>query len=100
MKRTLITMAAASALMLALAGPAAAHSVVVDPPGQGEGPSVWVGGGPVPGNGGALLDSPVGKLPPSHARGLVASCLATGANPSVVSILAPPYFTGCQHGMP
>lgn len=100
MKRTLITLVAAAALLLAFAAPAAAHSVFVDPPGSGEGPVVWVGGGPVPGQGGALLDSPIGKLPPSHARGLVASCLATGANSSAVSITAPPYFSGCHHGMP
>jgi hypothetical protein len=100
MRRSLTSLLAALALVLALAAPAAAHIVVVDPPGAGDGPVVWVGGGPVPGQGGALLDSPIGKLPPSHARGLVASCQATMANPSAVLILAPPYFTGCHHGQP
>jgi hypothetical protein len=95
-----LSLLAALVLTLALAAPAAAHAVFVDPPGHGDGPAVWVGGGPVPGQGGALLDSPVGKLPPSHARGLVAACEATGANPSAVAIMAPPYFTGCHHGQP
>ncbi|HSK93163.1 MAG TPA: hypothetical protein VLA76_03795 [Candidatus Angelobacter sp.] len=99
MHRTL-SFVAALLLILALAAPAAAHTLVVDPPGQADGSAVWVGGGPVPGQGGALLDSPVGKLPPSHARGLVAACEATRANSSAVTITAPPFFTGCHHGQP
>ncbi|HVM25275.1 MAG TPA: hypothetical protein VM253_07755 [Candidatus Limnocylindrales bacterium] len=95
-----LSLVAAVALLLTLAGPTAAHAVFVDPPGVSEGPVVWVGGGPVPGRGDALLDSPIGKLPPSHARGLVAACQSTLANPSVVRITAPPYFTGCHHGHP
>jgi hypothetical protein len=98
MRRSLTSLLAALALVLAIAAPAAAHAVVVEH--RGADNAVWVGGGPVPGQGGALLDSPVGKLPPSHARGLVKSCQATMANPSAVLILAPPYFTGCHHGQP
>lgn len=100
MHRSIISLVAALLVMLALAAPTAAHSVVVDPPGEREGPAVWVGGGPIPGQGGALLDSPVGALPPSHARGLVSACETTIANPSVVAILAPPFFSGCHHGQP
>lgn len=83
-------------LLLAFSAPAAAHIVVVGPSDNVQ----WVGGGPVPGKGGALLPSPIGLLPPSHANGLVHACLMTMGNPSAAVFLAPPYFTGCHHGMP
>jgi hypothetical protein len=97
-----------TALLLAFAAPALGHVGFVDPPGQGEFKAQWLGGPtdsegvPVglPGNGKALLDSPVGKLTPSHARGQVTACYATVANPSAIVILAPPYFTSCHHGQP
>ncbi len=93
MRRLVVLVAVMAVSMLAL--PASAHAVVA--PGHD---GVWVGGGPVPGQGGALLNSPVGKLPPSHAKGLVTACHQTFANPSVVVIPAPPYFTSCYHGQP
>ncbi|MDP8904410.1 MAG: hypothetical protein M3N29_03705 [Chloroflexota bacterium] len=99
MKHCLILLLALCLLTLALAAPVTAHNLVVDPPGDGAGNSVWVGGGPVPGQGAALLDSPMGKLPLSHARGLPNACAATRANPSAVTFLAPP-FGSCHHGQP
>lgn len=93
--RKLTALITGAALMLMAALPASAHAVVS--PGHD---GVWVGGGPVPGQGRALLDSPVGLLPPSHANGLVEACERTLANPSPVLILAPPYFSSCVHGQP
>lgn len=98
--RRLRTFVAISAVVLAVSPTAAAHIIVVTPPGGGGGTEHWVGGGPVPGQGAALLPSPIGMLPPSHANGLPHACMMTMANPSAVVFLAPPFFTGCHHGMP
>ena len=85
-----------SVAVLALAAPATAHIIVV--PASGE--SHWIGGGPLPAQaqGAALLASPIGLLPPSHATGLPHGCMMLMANPSMAIFLAPPSFTGCQHG--
>lgn len=98
--RRLRIVSAVFASLFALAAPAAAHIVVVTPPGGGNGTTHWVGGGPVPGQGGALLDSPIGALPPAHANGLPHACLMTMGNDSAAVFLAPPFFTGCHHGLP
>ncbi|MFP5332683.1 MAG: hypothetical protein ACLGHX_10045 [Acidimicrobiia bacterium] len=93
--RKLIAGVVGASLMVLTALPASAH-VVVAPGHDG----VWVGGGPVPGQGQGLVESPVGMLPPSHASGLVEACQRTLENSSAVVILAPPYFSGCVHGQP
>ena len=94
--RKLGVLLALSALLLAVTSSAAAHIIVVSPSGTTQ----WVGGGPVPGQGGALLDSPLGKLPPSHALGLVHACLVANGSGAVMFI--PPPFdipdTDCMHG--
>jgi hypothetical protein len=89
-----------SVLLLAFAAPVLGHAVVVDAPGHSEPKAQWVGGPNVPGKGQGLMPNPFGLQPPSHGKGLVNACHATLANPSAVVILAPPYFTGCQHGQP
>jgi hypothetical protein len=95
----------------AFAAPAAAHHMTVDPPGGGHGTSHWVGGPPgmvLPesAGGAGLHQSPFGAMPAAHsagpadAKGLVQACESTRANPSVVHFAAPPFFTGCMHGLP
>jgi hypothetical protein len=91
---------AAFVALLVLAPAAAAHIVVASPNGNGNGTTQWVGGGPVPANGAGLVWSPVGMLPPAHVHGLVHACMVTMGNPAAAVFLAPPYFTGCHHGMP
>jgi hypothetical protein len=87
-------------LLLAFAAPALGHALVVDPPGEAETKVQWVGGPNVPGKGQGLMPNPFGLQPPSHEKGQVKACEANMANPSPVLLLAPPYFTGCQHGQP
>ena len=98
-----------SVSLLALAAPAAAHHMDVDPPGGGNGTSHWVGGPPgmtLPpsAQGRGLHWSPFGMMPASHSagpnndKGLVQACESTRDNPSVVTFMAPP-FGSCQHGV-
>jgi hypothetical protein len=98
--RKLGVLIALSALLLAVTSSAAAHIIVVTPSGGGQGTAHWVGGGPVPGRGAALLESPIGMLPPSHAMGLVHACLMANGSGAVMFI--PPPFdipdTDCMHG--
>ena len=90
------------ALALTLASPAAAHIIVVNPGGGGEGTAHWIGGGPLPQaaeNGQGLVINPFGAiLPAAHFTGLPHACLMLMGNSSTAAILAPPSFTGCQHG--
>ena len=84
-------------LLLAFAAPAAAHNMVVDPPGEGPTVQHWVGGLHVPADGEGLFHTPFGNLPAGHLQGLPEACSATNNNPSAVTFLAPP-FGSCQHG--
>jgi hypothetical protein len=97
-KARLLACLGVSTALLALASPAAAHIVVVGPSGE----SHWIGGGPLPQaaeNGQGLVINPFGAiLPASHFTGLPHACIMLMANASAVAILAPPSFTGCQHG--
>jgi hypothetical protein len=101
MPRTVMILLGVALLLLAVAGPAAAHNLEVDPSGQGPTTQRWVGGGPLNENaiGQGLVVNPFGDiLPPSHFVGLPAACRATNANPSAVTFQPPPFGTGCQHG--
>lgn len=103
MKRSLVLLVSVVALLLALSAPVAAHNVVIEPSGQGKTKELWVGGGPIPGKGAALVNSPIGMLPPSHFQGLPHACNATGSNSSAVTFIAPahpmlPDSDPCQHG--
>lgn len=99
-------------VLLTFASPAAAHHFTVAPPGQDE-PTVerWLTGPPATNGvlpsavqGQGLHQSPFGPMPAAHSagpnndKGLVSACLATRANPSVVTFVAPP-FGSCQHGV-
>ena len=86
-------------LLLAFAAPAAAHNLVVDPPGDGTTKERWVGGLHVPAEGAGLFETPFGNLPAGHNHGLQNACGATNNNPSAVTFLAPP-FGSCRHGQP
>ena len=91
-----------AALALTLASPAAAHIVVVNPTGGGQGTTHWIGGGPLPQaaeKGAGLIINPFGAiLPAAHGTGLPHACLMLMGNSSRAAILAPPSFTGCHHG--
>jgi hypothetical protein len=97
---------------LVLAPTAAAHLIVVTPPGQGNGTEHWVSGGPhvfIPGQGEGLFPGPAPglMLPAAHALGLVHACLATMDKGVVVFIPPPAAFVpalrpdaDCRHGLP
>ena len=115
MKRRMARVAALTAAMFAsvslFAGAASAHYIEVDPAGDGDGTTGWVGGPVgVPGQGeGLVMGGPDGDepMPPSHVKGLNAACEALRANGNgVVDIYGPPshdvlppgFTSGCAHG--
>jgi hypothetical protein len=98
-------------LLVAVVSPAAAHHLIVSPPGQDEPKAPhWVAGPPgmaLPSaaQGQGLHETPFGVLfPAAHSagpnddKGLVSACEATRANSSAVTFVAPP-FGSCQHGV-
>ena len=105
MKRSLVATLALLSLLLAMAAPAAAHNMVVDPPGQAEPVELWVGGPVVPGEGQGLFPHPPsgGFQPAGHREGLPHACNATNSNPSAVTFIAPPTLPfdtdSCSHGV-
>lgn len=101
MKRAIVVCLSVFGLVLALAVPALAHNLVVEDPQTGETiTEQWIGGFtvPPPAQDAPPMFGPF-SLPPSHAHGLVMACQGT-ANSPAVTILAPPFFTGCVHGQP
>ena len=105
MNRIQLSIVVAVVLMLALAAPASAHNMEVNPPGQADGTEVWIGGFFVLGKGEGLFPGPFPNtvLPASHREGLPHACNATMSNPSAVTILAPPFGVPgddpCQHNV-
>ena len=100
MRRSPISLIAATALMLAMAIPASAHVRTVTPPGNTDAKIGWSGSLALPANGQGLIPGgPDGTwmLSPSHANGLVTACHANESNPSVVDIRGPG-GPGCEHG--
>jgi hypothetical protein len=111
--RRLTVLVAVVGFVLVLPNPAAAHHLIVDPPGEGNATEHWVGGPPslaLPesAGGGGLHESPLGLMPASHSagpdddKGLVQACESTRSNASVVTFLppGPPGFVDCMHGPP
>ncbi len=89
------------ALLAALPSAAAAHELTVTNPKTGEiVRTQWIGGFtvPEPAQDAPPMFGPF-RLPPSHAHGLPSACMSTENSPAV-SIAAPPFFTGCEHGQP
>lgn len=89
--------------VIALSGAAAsAHVLEVDPPGNGEPRSGWVGGPALPGQGKGLIPGgPGGQImqSPAHGGGLNTACEALRSNGrSAVDIFGPPSPAGCAHG--
>jgi hypothetical protein len=111
--RRLSLLLAAAVLPLVLAAPAAAHHLIVTPPGKDEPVHApfehWVGGPtplPAQAQGAGLFFSFGfgGNIPAAHGAGLVQACLATRANGNGVVAFAPPPFgtadLDCRHGPP
>jgi hypothetical protein len=102
--RVLLGIVAASALLVAVTSPASAHNLTVTHPGTGEVINQqWVAGLPLPEQAdgeGLFLHPPTGlNQPAGHREGLPNACEGTASSPAV-TILAPPFFTGCVHGQP
>jgi hypothetical protein len=94
-RRSILSLLAAALLLLAFAGPAAAHLVIVEKSGTVR----WVGGDSVPD---PAKDAPPMfgpfSVPPSHATGLPTACMKEQS--PVVTFAAPASFTGCHHHGP
>ena len=100
MRRSLVTVLLAAALVGVLAAPAFAHDLEVRHPHTGELVNGhWVGGDtvPAPAQDAPPMFGPF-KLPPSHDKGLPNACEGSATSPAVV-FLAPP-FGSCEHGVP
>src|SRR5918994_3828177 len=98
--RRLSVLVATVGFVLVLPAPAAAHHLIVDPPGGGDATEHWVGGPSgmtLPGNadGQGLHESPIGLMPAAHSagpnddKGLVQACESTRSNPSAGSFVPP-----------
>jgi hypothetical protein len=112
--RRFCVLVATVGFVLVLPAPAAAHHLIVDPPGGGNATEHWVGGPPgmtLPENAGGqgLHESPIGLMPAAHSagpnddKGLVQACTATRENGhAAVSFVppGPPGFVDCRHGPP
>lgn len=103
MRKTLVPIISAILLAVALAAPAAAHELSVVNPQTGEVivSQHWIGGFtvPEPAQDAPPMFGPF-RLPPSHQHGLPMACMNAGGSSLAVTITAPPFFTGCEHGMP
>jgi hypothetical protein len=102
--RLLLGVVAAAALLVAVTSPASAHNLTVRHPTTGEVINVqWIGGLPLPPQAdgeGLFFHPPTGlNQPAGHREGLPNACEGTSSSPTV-TILAPPFFTGCVHGQP
>lgn len=96
--------AAVVTLCVGLAGSAGAHNMTVTHPQTGDTiHQQWIGGLPLPPQAdgeGLFLHPPTGlNQPAGHREGLPNACQGTMSSPAV-TILAPPFFTGCVHGQP
>lgn len=92
------------ALVAAIAGSASAHNMTVTHPQTGQViHSQWIGGLPLPAqaDGQGLFPHPPTGLnqPAGHREGIPNACEGTQSSPAV-TIVAPPFFTGCVHGQP
>jgi hypothetical protein len=102
MRSTAVSLIAATALLAVLTATAAAHEITVTNPQTGEVvvEGHWVGGFtvPEPAQDAPPIFGPF-RLPPSHAHGLPMACTSSENSPAI-EFAAPPFFTGCVHGLP
>ena len=99
MRRMLIALGSAAALVVTMALPALGHELEVRHPHSGDViKTQWVGGDtvPEPAQDAPPMFGPF-SLPPSHGAGLPNACESN--NSPAVAFLAPP-FGSCQHGVP
>ena len=102
--RTVLSVVAAAAIVVAVASSASGHNMTVTNPQTGEVVNTqWIGGTPLPPQAdgqGLFLHPPTGlNQPAAHREGLPNACQGTSSS-AAVSIAAPPFFTGCVHGQP
>lgn len=102
--RFVLSVVAAAALVVAIANSASGHNMTVINPQTGEVVNTqWIGGTPLPpqADGQGLFPHPPSGLnqPASHREGLPNACEGTASSPAV-TIVAPPFNTGCVHGQP
>lgn len=105
MRRFSFLVAATLTALAVMAGPAAAHHLIVNPVGGDKAIDKWIGGPPTfvlpdQAQGEGLFPgppfAPENKQPAAHGAGLINACEATLSNP-VVAILGPGP-TPCIHG--
>lgn len=102
--RMLLSVVAAAAIVVAVAASASGHNLTVTNPQTGEVVNTqWISGLPLPPQAdgeGLFFHPPTGlNQPAGHREGLPNACQGTASSPAV-TILAPPFFTGCVHGQP
>jgi hypothetical protein len=102
--RMLLSVVAAAAIVVAVAASASGHNLTVTNPQTGEVVTTqWISGLPLPPQAdgeGLFFHPPTGlNQPAGHREGLPNACQGTASSPAV-TILAPPFFTGCVHGQP
>ena len=102
--RIVFGVVAAVALCVGLVGSASAHNLTVINPNTGEVVNTqWIAGLPLPSEAdgeGLFFHPPTGlNQPAGHREGLPNACEGTSSSPAV-TIMAPPFFTGCVHGQP
>src|SRR5688500_3797105 len=102
--RIVLSVMAAVALVVAVASSASGHNMTVTHPQTGQVINThWIGGLPLPPQAdgeGLFFHPPTGlNQPAGHREGLRNACERT-ASSAAVTILAPPFFTGCVHGRP
>jgi hypothetical protein len=102
--RMLLSVVAAAAIVVAVAASASGHNLTVTNPQTGEVVTTqWISGLPLPPEAdgeGLFFHPPTGlNQPAGHREGLPNACQGTASSPAV-TILAPPFFTGCVHGQP
>lgn len=102
--RIVLAFVTAVVVVVAIAASASAHNLTVTHPQTGVVLNTqWIAGSPLPPQAdgqGLFFHPPTGlNQPAGHREGLPNACEGTQSS-AAVTILAPPFFTGCVHGQP